>query len=191
MRLEPTAISGVLLVHLDSVSDERGTFTRTFCAEEFVAAGLDPVVAQCSVSTNRLEGTLRGMHLQRSPHGETKLIRCTAGAIFDVAVDTRPDSATFGHWLGFELERSDALALVLAPGIAHGFLTLTTDAEIQYQISQNYHPDAVVGFRWDDPAVGIRWPSRPTAISDRDELLPSLAMMHEPSQHEANSEEDR
>ena len=175
MSLVATRISGVFINRLERVHDDRGAFARTFDAEEFAAAGIDPRVSQCSVSSNTRRGTLRGMHLQREPHGETKLIRCTAGAVFDVAVDVRPESATFGEWLGFDLTEVDDLAVVLMPGIAHGFITLTDSAEVTYQISAVYEPTAAVGFRWDDPAVGIVWPLTPVVMSERDRHLPLLA----------------
>lgn len=175
MSLEPTRIAGVHLDRASPVRDERGAFTRIFSAEEFASAGLNPSIAQCSISTNTARGTLRGMHLQRAPHGETKLIRCTRGSVFDVAVDARPESETFGEWLGFVLSESDDMAVVLSPGIAHGFVTLTDAAEIAYQMSTKYQPDAATGFRWDDPAVGINWPLTPRVVSERDRMLPLLA----------------
>ena len=175
MGLEPTRIAGVHLSRLEPILDERGSFTRTFSAQEFVEAGLDPGIAQCSVSNNSTQATLRGMHLQGAPHGETKLIRCTRGSVFDVAVDVRPGSPTFGEWIGFQLDGSDALAVVLEPGIAHGFVTLTPHAELSYQISAPYHPEAAIGFRWNDPDVSIDWPVQPIVVSERDRALPLLA----------------
>lgn len=177
MGLECTNIGGVHLKRLEPVSDERGSFTRIFSADEFGAAGIEPAVAQTSLSRNTARGTLRGMHLQQSPHGETKLIRCTRGAVFDVAVDTRAGSPTYGEWVGFELNEHDDLALVLGPGIAHGFVTLTDDAEVTYQISVPYNAEAAVGFRWDDPEIGIDWPAEPTVVSKRDRALPALSQM--------------
>lgn len=175
MDIDATRIAGVYVCRLQPVRDERGTFVRTFCADEFCLAGLDPVVVQCGVSSNPLRGTLRGMHLQSPPNAETKHIRCTRGAIFDVAADMRRDSPTFGEWLGFELDEFDDVAIVLEPGIAHGFVTLTDAAEVSYQISTAFRADAAVGFRWDDPNVGIEWPMKPIVISERDRELPFLA----------------
>lgn len=175
MSLDPTYIAGVYVSRLEPIHDERGSFTRIFDATEFTAAGLDPAVTQASISKNTIRGTLRGMHLQRAPHSETKFIRCTRGAIFDTAVDLRPHSSTYGEWIGFELSEDDDLAVVLAPGIAHGFVTLTDAAEVSYQISTPYDPDAAIGFRWDDPEIGIDWPLEPTVVSARDQKLPLFA----------------
>jgi dTDP-4-dehydrorhamnose 3,5-epimerase len=175
MHFEPTGILGVVLVDIEPITDDRGLFARTFCAEEFVAAGLDPVVAQCDVSFNRAIGTLRGMHFQKAPFGEAKLVRCVQGRIFDVAVDVRAGSPTFGRWLGWELEASQYRAVFLPAGIAHGFLTLSADSEVCYQMSVPYRPDAAAGFRWDDPDVGIAWPDTPSVMSTADRALPDLA----------------
>lgn len=178
MALESTRIAGVHVSRLEPITDDRGSFTRTFSASEFASAGIDGSVAQCSVSRNTAKATLRGMHLQGDPHGETKHIRCTRGSIFDVAVDARSGSATFGEWIGFELHEDDDLAVVLEPGIAHGFITLTADAEVSYQISVPHQPTAAIGFRWDDPTVGVEWPLEPAVVSQRDRLLPLLSQMH-------------
>jgi dTDP-4-dehydrorhamnose 3,5-epimerase len=174
MRLEPTTIDGVFVVHLEPVTDERGTFTRTFSAQLFTDHGLDPSVVERSLSTNRVAGTLRGMHLQSVPFGETKFIRCTRGHVFDVAVDTRPGSPTFGRWVGIDLRAGDGVGVVHSPGIAHGFVTLVDDCDLSYQISTRYEPDAATGVRWDDPDVGIDWPIQPVVMSERDRHLPTL-----------------
>lgn len=175
MRFEATEIEGVFVVDTDPIVDDRGAFARTYCAEEFAAAGLDPVVAQCDVSYNRAAGTLRGMHFQQAPFGEAKLVRCVRGRIFDVAVDVRAGSPTFGRWLGWELEPSHYRAVFLPPGIAHGFLTLSADSEVFYQMSVPYRPEAAAGFRWDDPEVGIDWPATPAVVSTGDRTRPALA----------------
>ena len=174
MRIEPTELAGVFVVDPEPVEDERGSFARMFAAEEFAAAGLDPAVAQCGLSTNVRSYTLRGMHWQAAPYEEAKLVRCTRGSVFDVAVDVRADSPTFGRWLGFELGEVRHRALYLGPGIAHGFLTLEADSEIFYQISAPYRPDSSRGLRWDDPTVAIEWPSTPAVLSARDRSLPLL-----------------
>jgi dTDP-4-dehydrorhamnose 3,5-epimerase len=175
VRIDATELPGVYVVDVEPIEDERGLFARTFCAEEFATAGLDPGVAQCSVSVNRAAGTLRGMHFQQAPHGEAKLVRCSRGRIFDVAVDVRRDSPTFARWQAWDLDATSYRGLFLPPGIAHGFLTLAPESEVSYQMSVPYRADAAVGFRWDDPGVGIVWPARPEVISARDLDLPTLA----------------
>jgi dTDP-4-dehydrorhamnose 3,5-epimerase len=178
MRFRETTIDGVWVVELPTVEDERGWFRRTFSAEDFLDRGLDPVVAQCSVSMSLRVGTLRGMHLQSGAHAETKYIRCTRGAVFDVAVDTRPGPARRGRWFGITLAER-GVAVVHPPGVAHGFITLEPDSELTYQMSEPYSQTASIGFRWDDPAVGIEWPLAPTVLSERDRSLPTLAQMLE------------
>jgi dTDP-4-dehydrorhamnose 3,5-epimerase len=172
MRIESTEIDGVWEIEPEPSVDERGSFNRTFDADAFASAGLDPVVAQCSASYSATAGTLRGMHLQMEPHGESKLVRCTRGRIFDVVVDVRAGSPTFGRWLGWELDAAEHRAVFLSPGIAHGFLTLVPNSEVFYQMSVRYRGEAATGFRWDDSGVGIAWPSAPAMISDRDRNLP-------------------
>lgn len=175
MILKETEISGCYLIEPELLEDERGFFTRIYCAEEFAANGLDPTVAQCSMSFNRLRGTLRGMHLQLAPHEEAKLIRCTSGRIYDVIADVRAGSPTANHWAAFELTASNRNAVYAAPGVAHGFLTLEDNCEVLYHISHPYHPESQAGFRWNDPTVGIRWPMKPVVVSERDLSLPYRA----------------
>jgi dTDP-4-dehydrorhamnose 3,5-epimerase len=175
VTFERGPIEGAYSVHLERVEDERGSFARSFCQDEFRRAGLDPCVAQCSVSFNRARGTLRGMHVQASPHEEAKLIRCSAGAIYDVVVDLRSGSPTFGQWWGVELTpRSDRMVYVPA-GVAHGFQTLAADTEVSYQMSRPYAPDAATGVRWDDPAFAIEWPLEVTEMSAADRDRPDFA----------------
>jgi dTDP-4-dehydrorhamnose 3,5-epimerase len=174
VRIDATEIDGVRVVGTEPVHDERGYFVRTFSADEFAEAGIDPTILQTSVSHNTEAGTLRGMHLQREPHGETKLVRCSAGRIFDVAVDVRPGSATFGRWFGLELDARSYTALLIPPGVAHGFITLEARSEITYAMSAFHVPAVSAGFRWDDPDVGIEWPRSPTVMSQRDRELPLL-----------------
>jgi dTDP-4-dehydrorhamnose 3,5-epimerase len=172
-----TPVAGALVVEPQPIEDERGFFARTFSAEEFAERGLDVRVDQCSVSFNARAGTLRGMHYQAAPHGETKLVRCTRGAIFDVAVDLRPDSPTYLRWAGLELTAENGRALYVPEGCAHGFQTLTDGAEVLYQISTPYVPDAARGVRWDDPAFGIEWPEAPPGgrtMSARDAEYPDF-----------------
>lgn len=177
MIIEPTELEGVVVLGLERHSDERGYFARTFDAEQFAALGLEATVVQCSVSFNRREGTLRGMHWQADPHGEAKLVRCTRGAVFDVAVDLRPDSSTFGRWHGAELTAENGRSLFIPTGCAHGFQTLCDETEVQYQISAPYVPESARGFRWDDPQIAIRWPGAPAGgrtLSERDASHPDL-----------------
>jgi len=168
-------IPGPRLVEPEFHVDERGLFARTFAAAEFGGGGLESTVAECSVSFNRERGTLRGMHLQRSPFGEAKLVRCTRGRIWDVAVDVRPGSARFREWVAVELDEDRRGALYLPPGFAHGFVTLEPATEVFYQTSVPYNAGASIGFRWDDPEVSIGWPLEPVIMSDRDRSLPLLA----------------
>ena len=146
------------MIELDLLRDERGWFARTFDADEFEKRGLHPSVAQCNVSFNAKRDTLRGMHYQAEPHGESKLVRCVQGAIFDVAVDLRPDSPTYCGWYGVELSADSHRSLYVPVGLAHGFQTLVDDCEIVYQMDQRYVREAARGVRWNDPAFGIEWP---------------------------------
>ncbi len=167
------------IVELEPHVDERGSFTRTFDAELFAAHGLEPRVAQCSVSFNRLAGTLRGLHYQTDPHEEDKLVRCTRGRIFDVAVDLRPRSPTHRRWVGVELSADGARCLFIPRGCAHGFQTLENCSEVHYQIAAAHSPEASRGVRWDDPAFAIRWPEPPgggRTMSQRDRGFPDYAV---------------
>jgi dTDP-4-dehydrorhamnose 3,5-epimerase len=169
------ALHGAFLIEPERHEDERGFFARVFSADDFRAHGLDTAISECSISYNRRSGTLRGLHYQMPPHAEGKLIRVTAGVIFDVVVDVRIGSPTFGRWAAFELSRSNRRMVWAPPGLAHGFQTLSDDAEVFYQISASYAPDAARGVRWDDPDLAIDWPSAPARIvSERDRALPLL-----------------
>jgi dTDP-4-dehydrorhamnose 3,5-epimerase len=169
-----TNIDGVWVIDAERLEDERGFFARTWDADEFTEQGLNPELTQCSISYNLARGTLRGMHYQAAPHEETKLVRCTAGAIFDVALDLRPGSPTFKAWFGVELSAQNRRALYVPEGCAHGFLTLEDDSEVHYQISQAYMPDAARGVRWDDPAFAISWPGEVVVINERDRSYPDF-----------------
>ena len=158
----------------DSSEDERGFFARSFCSEEFAAHGLVGEMSQSSVSFNTKRGTLRGLHFQIEPHAEAKLVRCTAGAIFDVVVDVRNDSATCHAWFGAELTANNRRAMYVPKGFAHGFVTLVDDTEVLYMISVPYAAGFGRGLRWNDPALGIEWPIEPTVISPRDASYPLL-----------------
>jgi dTDP-4-dehydrorhamnose 3,5-epimerase len=169
VRFVQTPLEGVWVIELDLLADERGWFARTFDADEFRARGLEPAVVQCNASFNARAGTLRGMHYQAEPHGEPKLVRCVRGAVFDVAVDVREGSQTRGGWHGVELSAENRRMLYIAPGLAHGFQTLSDNAELLYLMGSRYVPGAARGVRWDDPAFQIEWPQAPErVISERD-----------------------
>jgi dTDP-4-dehydrorhamnose 3,5-epimerase len=174
MIFTESPLPGAFLVDLAPIADERGFFARAYCAEEFAARGLGIELRQCSVSYNTRKGTLRGLHHQRAPHEEHKLVRCTAGAIFDVIVDMRPRSAHYRRWFGTELTAQNRRSLFIPPGFAHGFMTLSDEAEVYYMISVAHAPESAQGFRWSDPAFGIEWPMAPTVISPRDAAYPLL-----------------
>jgi dTDP-4-dehydrorhamnose 3,5-epimerase len=171
---EDVGLAGVALIELELHTDERGFFARTFCARDFEARGLSSNVAQCSLSYTQRRGTLRGLHFQRAPASEDKLVRCVRGAIYDVAVDLRVDSPTRYAHAGVELTAENRRALFIPKGFAHGFQTLADDTEVLYQISAFYVPELAAGVRFDDPRLGIRWPLEVAAISDRDRALPLL-----------------
>jgi dTDP-4-dehydrorhamnose 3,5-epimerase len=173
---EETRLSGAFLVDLERREDSRGFFARAWCANEFADHGLTTEVVQANVSFNPRQGTLRGMHFQRAPHAETKLVRCTRGAIYDVVVDLRRDSGTYKEWVGVELSADNRRALFVPEGFAHGYQTLVPDAEVFYQVSEYYTPGAEGGVRWDDPAFGIEWPDPDDAfLSDKDRSWPDFS----------------
>lgn len=174
MTLEELAIPGVFALELEPVHDGRGFFARTYGRAELAACGIDFEVVEASVSFNTRRGTLRGLHLQRSPHEEAKLVRCVRGSVYDVVADLRVGSPTQLRWLALELSAERRNALYIPPGLAHGFYTLEDACELEYLISAAYEPSASVGVRWDDPAVGIEWPSHPEVISERDATFPDL-----------------
>ncbi|MBM4067438.1 MAG: dTDP-4-dehydrorhamnose 3,5-epimerase [Planctomycetes bacterium] len=168
MRFKPLPLAGAFLLEPELHEDERGFFERLWCRRELAERGLNAELAQCSFSYNRQMATLRGMHYQAAPHAETKIVRCAAGAIFDVIVDLRPESPTRGRWHGVELTRRNRQSLYVPEGFAHGFQTLEDDTEVLYLISAFHEPTAARGIRWDDPAINIRWPLSPSVISARD-----------------------
>jgi len=172
MIFTPTELPGVVVVDIERRTDDRGFFARAWCQDEFAAAGVPLQPVQSSISWNEHRHTLRGMHWQAEPHGETKLVRCTAGAVLDVAVDVRPDSPTYLQHVAVELSAENRRALLIPPCVAHGFLTLTGGAEIHYQMDAPHSPDAARGARYDDPAFAIDWPAAPAVISDRDRHYP-------------------
>lgn len=168
MRFIETDLAGAWIVEPERLEDERGYFARTFCREEFAANGLETDFVQASVSYNQRRGTLRGMHFQVVPHAETKVVTCTRGAIFDVIVDLRKESPTFLKHFAFRLDGEAKRILYIPEQIAHGFLTLENDSVVSYQMSVFYAPQFARGFRWNDPAFAIDWPSHPAVISERD-----------------------
>jgi dTDP-4-dehydrorhamnose 3,5-epimerase len=167
-------LPGAYIVEIERLADERGFFARSYCAEEFAARGLGPELRQCSVSYNARKGTLRGMHYQDAPHEEHKLVRCTAGAVFDVIVDIRAASPTYRRWFAVELTFDNRRALFIPPGFAHGFVSLTDHTEVYYMISAAHAPEFSRGFRWNDPAFAIEWPVPPAVMSARDAAYPLL-----------------
>ncbi len=175
MRVVETSISGVLILEVEPRSDERGLFARTWERAELDARGLISRIDQVSVAYNEIAGTLRGLHYQERPAEEAKTVRCTAGAIFDVAVDLRPGSGTRLQWVWVELTAANRRSLFVPEGCAHGYLTLLDGSEVQYLISAPYRPDLARGYRWDDPTLAIEWPIQVQRLSSRDAALPYLA----------------
>ena len=172
MIFEATPLAGAFVIVPEPIPDTRGFFARLFCAETFAQHGLNPHLDQISMSHNTRAGIVRGLHLQRPPHAEAKLVRVTAGAIFDVAVDLRAGSPTYGRWYGTELSAENRRQLYIPEGFAHGFQTLSEVAEVAYHISTAYAPTHVDGLRWDDPDLAIRWPAPDAAVlSERDAAL--------------------
>jgi dTDP-4-dehydrorhamnose 3,5-epimerase len=168
MRFTETAITGVVIVDLEPIADDRGWFARTFCRDEFLAHGLDPTIVQCNVSVNHRAGTIRGMHYQVGAAAETKLVRCVRGAVHDVVIDLRPDSPTLLEHVAVELTGADHRALYVPTGFAHGFQTLVDDTEVEYNMGAPYVKEAGRGVRFDDPVLGLGWPLSVTAVSAQD-----------------------
>ncbi len=174
MIFTETKLKGAYVVEIQKLEDERGFFARSWCRREFETHGLNPQLVQCNISFNACIGTMRGMHYQTKPYEEAKLIRCTMGSIYDVIVDIRPDSPSFKQYLGIVLTPGNYKMLYVPEGFAHGFLTLEDNTEIFYQMSEFYAPDHARGFRWNDPAFGIEWPSNVQVISERDKSYPDV-----------------
>ena len=168
MRFNETSLHGVFVIEIEPIEDERGFFARTWSKDVFEARGLNGSLAQISISFNKGRGTLRGLHYQAKPYEEVKLVRCTTGAIYDVAVDLRPDSPTFKQWTAVNLTSANRTMLYIPEGCAHGFQTLEDDTEVLYQISEFYRPECAMGIRWDDPVFGFEWPLSERIISERD-----------------------
>ncbi len=175
MIFSETRLPGAFLIDLERREDDRGYFARAWCRREFAEHGLSTQIVQANISYNRLRGTLRGMHYQRAPYAEAKLVRCVRGAVYDVIVDLRPDSPTYLEWIAAELTAENGRAIYVPEGFAHGYQTLVADAETLYQVSEFYAPEAEGGARWNDPAFGIEWPEEgPQIVSEKDRSWPDF-----------------
>ncbi|MFQ5470221.1 MAG: dTDP-4-dehydrorhamnose 3,5-epimerase [Gammaproteobacteria bacterium] len=175
MRFSETKLSGAYLIEPELIGDERGFFARTFCGQEFRTHGLEDQFVQCNISYNKQKYTIRGMHFQVSPHEEAKLVKCIAGAIFDVIVDLRCESPTYSQYVAEELSAGNRKMLYIPKGFAHGFQTIADDTEVFYQMSEYYVAGAGSGYRWDDPAFNITWPQvKNVVISAKDQSWPEF-----------------
>jgi dTDP-4-dehydrorhamnose 3,5-epimerase len=174
LHFEPLEIAGAFRVSLQPHADERGFFSRTYCTREFVEHGLSGEMVQANLSYNRKRGTVRGMHYQKSPSQEAKLVRCVRGGILDVIIDLRTDSSTFMRHVGATLTAQNHVALFVPYGVAHGFQTLEDDTEVEYLMTDYFAPELAAGVRWDDPAFGIRWPIAEVVIHPRDAAYPDF-----------------
>jgi len=181
MIFEDTPVQGACVIDPEKIEDSRGFFARTFCLAEFKARGLNPHLVQCSLSFSRKRGTLRGMHYQASLHPETKLVRCTRGAIYDVVIDLRPQSPTFLRHLAVELTGENRHAVYVPAECAHGFVTLEDNTEVFYQMSAFHSPESARGVRWNDPAFGIRWPVTDPILNERDRSYSDFQLSKETS----------
>lgn len=175
MLFSPLDVHGAHLVEAEPHVDDRGSFARAWCRREFGDAGLETEFVQANVSATERAGTVRGLHYQRAPHAEAKLVRCTRGALFDVIVDVRPESPTYGEWAGVELTADGGRQVYVPAGCAHGYQTLRDGTRVFYMVSAFYAPEAEAGVRWDDPAFGVEWPMEPTAVSEKDRGWPPFA----------------
>ena len=174
MKFSEIFLQGAFIIDIEPVADERGLFARTWCKKEFHQKGLLDEFMQCNISVNHKKGTLRGMHFQKAPYAEAKLVRCTKGAIFDVIIDLRPESDTFFKWYAVELNANNRKTLFIPKGFAHGFQTLTDHTEIFYQMSEFYRPEYAGGVRWNDPVFGVDWPEDTRIISKKDQQYPDV-----------------
>jgi dTDP-4-dehydrorhamnose 3,5-epimerase len=175
MIFSETPLPGAFLIDLEPHKDNRGFFARAWCQTELAQHGLEPQIAQCNISFNPTEGTLRGLHYQRQPHAEVKVVRCTRGAIWDVIVDVRPGSPTYRQWFGTELSADNRRMLYVPEDFAHGYVTLEPGSEAFYQVSREYAPGSEVGIRWNDPSIGIIWPEvKISVISEKDASFPDF-----------------
>ena len=176
MKFTRIPFEGVYVIEIEPVFDERGFFARTWQQEEFLAHGLGSDFTQCSISSNARRGTLRGLHYQDEPYQEAKLVRCSAGAIWDVVIDLRQESPTHAKWFAIELTKANRRMLYAPEGFAHGFQTLADETEVFYQITQSYQPQSARGVRWDDPFFHIEWPIKDPILSPRDKSFPDYAL---------------
>jgi dTDP-4-dehydrorhamnose 3,5-epimerase len=174
MKFSPTPLNGAFLIELEPRADARGMFARAFCAQEFAAHGLETIFVQANVSSNVHAGTVRGMHFQRAPHAEVKLVRCTKGAIYDVIVDMREASSSYMRWFGAELTEENGAMMYVPKGFAHGYQSLSDGATVFYMVSAFYAPQSEGGLRYDDPRLSIAWPRAAADISDKDATWPLL-----------------
>jgi len=174
MKFHETKLPGVFEIHIEPKLDDRGFFARSWCRKEFEEHGLDPRLVQCNISVSKRKGTLRGVHYQTPPYAETKLVRCTRGAIYDVIVDLRPQSPTFKQWAAIVLTADKRNMAYVPENCAHGFLTLEDETEVFYQMSEFYDSASARGVRWNDPAFGIAWPAQVEVISERDRTYPDF-----------------
>ena len=174
MRFTPMSLSGAYLIRLEPRIDARGSFARTFCAREFAGQGLTDSFVQANISSNAKAGTLRGLHFQRAPHSEAKLVQCVKGSVYDVIVDARKESETYLQWAGFELSEKNGMMIYVPAGFAHGYQTLNDAANVLYLVSEFYAPEAEGGLRYDDPKLAIKWPLAVSDISEKDGQWPLL-----------------
>ena len=175
MIFTPTPLGDVFIIDLEPIVDERGFFSRAWCAEQFAGKGLSAHIVQINTAHNPRARTLRGMHFQRAPHAEVKVVSCPYGAVFDVAVDLRPDSATHRQWFGIELTQDNHRALYIPAGFAHGYITLTDNSGLTYSTSHRYEGKSAGGVRHDDSAFGIQWPEKPALICAADNDWPDYS----------------
>lgn len=176
MRYTELSVAGVFAVDIEPIADERGFFARTVCSDELAKRGLPAHYCQSSISSNAKRGTLRGMHFQAAPSRESKLVRCTQGALYDVVLDLRQESPTYGHSAGIELSAANRTAIAIPHGCAHGFMTLADDTEVLYMMSEIHNPALARGIRWDDPHFSISWPLVPVVMSERDAQYPDFSV---------------
>lgn len=169
MKFTETKLKGAYIIDIKPIGDDRGFFSRAWCAKEYEEIGLKTQLAQANLSFNKMKGTLRGLHRQIEPFSEVKIVRCTRGALYDVIVDLRPNSPTYKEWIGVELTADNHRMLYVPDNFAHGFQTLEDDTEAFYMVTEFYTPDAERGARWNDPAFGIEWPTAVTTISEKDQ----------------------
>ncbi|MBK9132717.1 MAG: dTDP-4-dehydrorhamnose 3,5-epimerase [Gammaproteobacteria bacterium] len=175
MIFRETELAGAFIIEPEKIEDDRGFFARSWCRREFGEHGLETGLEQCNISFNKMKGTLRGMHYQIAPHEEVKLVRCTRGSIFDVIIDLRPSSSTYGRHFGLVLSEDERNMLYIPGGFAHGFQTLVDSTEVFYQMTESYHPESARGVRWDDAGFDIEWPpAAPRLISERDRTWPDF-----------------